>query len=101
MLPFLILLPRKPTCPLKNSGWNMKFLLKWPLFRKYVSEFTGPKTPKCSGLVSGNGTPVISGGSTGRLVKYYNLVSYHHASGQNGNSTHLPGPGFPHVSTEP
>ena len=37
MLPFLILLPRKPTCPLKNSGWNMKFLLKWPLFRKYVS----------------------------------------------------------------
>ena len=30
-------LPRKLTCPLKNSGWKTTFLLKWSLFRGHVS----------------------------------------------------------------
>lgn len=31
------ILPRKITCPLKNSGWEIIFLLKWPLFGGHLS----------------------------------------------------------------
>ena len=33
---FTGILPRKLSCPLKNSGWTTTFLLKWPLFRGHV-----------------------------------------------------------------
>ena len=32
-----MLLKKKLTCPMKNSGWKTTFLLKWPLFRGHVS----------------------------------------------------------------
>ncbi len=44
----LPLLPQKLTCPLKNSGWQMKIplivYLKWPLFSGHVS-FRGGVNP--------------------------------------------------------
>ncbi len=30
------LLPRKLTCPLKDSGWKNMFLLKWSVFRRHL-----------------------------------------------------------------
>jgi len=46
MAPFQTLLSVKRTWPLKMDGWNTTFLLRWPIFRCYVSFREGKEQKK-------------------------------------------------------